>query len=112
MQQAPTGWRMPTHEEQQSLFYMSKWTKRNGVKGYVFGYVNNTIFLPASGNRWGDSGDVYDAKGALLKGCYWSSSSSNGIRAYYLHCASTFLSSQESNYGSRNNAFSVRCVAE
>lgn len=66
------GWRMPTREEMQELFdnCTHEWTTQNGVNGRKFtGPNGNSIFLPATGLRSGDS--LHDA-GSY--GCYWSSS--------------------------------------
>lgn len=67
------GWRMPTEEEFVELEEKCtwKWTAVNGVSGaLVTGPNGNSIFLPASGERWQTSNNdegVY--------GNYWSGSS-------------------------------------
>lgn len=77
---SPTGYRVPTITEIQTLNDTSKvtrtWTAQNGVQGYRLTDIatGNSIFLPASGFR-------KNSDGALLtvgtNGTYWSST------AYY-----------------------------
>ncbi len=66
------GWRMPTFDEMRELFDKCTWTwiTQNGVNGrLVTGPNGNSIFLPATGERYdtsiGSAGEF---------GCYWSSS--------------------------------------
>ena len=68
-------WRMPTDAELTELREQCTWTwtTQNGVYGYKVtskksGYTNNSIFLPAAGNR-GVSSLMSDGK----LGHYWSS---------------------------------------
>ena len=66
------GWRMPTKEEFEELFYNTDftWTQQNGVNGYLFTASNgNSLFLPADGYRLGD-----ELRDAGDWGIYWSSS--------------------------------------
>ncbi len=66
------GGRTPTKEEWQELINntTSQWTTQNGVKGRRFtGTYGNSLFLPATGRRWGSS--LY---GSGIGGYYWSSS--------------------------------------
>jgi len=104
----PANWRVPTKAEMQSLISATKSiTTRNGVKGYVFGSGENTIFLPASGDR-----DYEDGKLSLFvntNGSYWSSSVEEPHTAYALFVETFF----ERVYGfSYNRVYgrSVRCV--
>jgi len=104
----PTGWRVPTREEQVSLVNSgSEWTTLNGVNGRVFGNGDNLLFLPAAGCRGYTNGAVgFVGTGGL----YWSSSYNNTTYAYNLYFNST---SVNAGYGSnRATGFSVRCVAE
>jgi hypothetical protein len=109
-----SDWRMPTKEEWQELYQNTThiWTTQNGVNGWSFTASNgNSLFLPASGNRWG--GDLY---GACMNGNYWSSSlhtlhTFNPGYAWYLYF--NFLSDYpfvDSN--GRNYGLSVRPVLE
>ena len=75
-------WRMPTMAELEELLKNCKWdwVTRSGVQGYhVVSKINgNSIFLPASGDRVGDS--IYD-RGEQVE--LWSSSRSKS-GAYYM----------------------------
>ena len=105
----PTGWRVPTREELQTLISAnSEWVTRNGVNGRLFGTAPNQIFLPAAGHRSGN----------------WGSLSFVGTQGYYAQNAQTdtwttalFIVFDSSRGGfsgaaSRATALSVRCVAE
>ncbi len=79
------AWRMPTKAEIQELKDKCTWTwtRKNGINGYeVKGPNDNTIFLPASGYRYGTS--LISSVGSY--GDYWSSSLSedNSSGAYGL----------------------------
>ena len=105
----PTGWRVPTKEELQSLAnYFSVWTTTlNGVTGRVFGGCNNTLFLPAAGCRNDSTGERYHVG---TYGYYWSSTPISTTDAYLLDFSSSYV--YASNRINRANGFSVRCVAE
>ena len=48
----PSGWRLPTQQEAQSLVSSpNRWTTVNGVAGMQYGGDGNTIFLPAAGRE-------------------------------------------------------------
>ncbi len=99
-----TGYRMPTQEEFQELINNCTWIWDSTHKGYlVAGSNGNSIFLPASGYRYGS---ILGSQGS--GGYYWSSTlyaSSRDI-AYVLFCRNV-----SHNY-SRINGFPVRPVAE
>ena len=81
-------WRMPTKEDLYELRNNCTWvwSSLNGVKGYkVIGPNENSIFLPAAGDRY-DS----DLGGAGSDGYYWSSSlyTYYSNRAYDLYFSS------------------------
>ena len=104
----PTGWRVPTQQELQSLNSAgSVWITFNEVNGRVFGTAPNQIFLPAAGAR--------SAAGALgnvgTLGNYWSSTPFATTTATSLLFDSAG-SSSDMNPGNRTQGFSVRCVAE
>ena len=104
----PTGWRVPTQQELQSLNSAgSIWITFNEVNGRVFGTAPNQIFLPAAGAR--------SAAGALgnvgVSGHYWSSTPFATTTATSLLFDSAGSSSDMST-GNRAQGFSVRCVAE
>ena len=70
------SWRMPTESEFEELIENCTWTwsNQNGVNGFVVsskkpGYEGRSIFLPAAGQRSGNT--LYSADGA---GSYYSSS--------------------------------------
>jgi len=100
--------RMPTYAEFDELCNNCTWTWDSTHNGYtVTGTNGNSIFLPASGNRYGSS--LYD-HGSY--GYYWSASldSGNADFAYNL----LFYSGGHYPYGSgrRYYGLSVRPVAE
>jgi uncharacterized protein (TIGR02145 family) len=109
---SPTGWRVPTFEEIQTLLntekVTSKWTTQNGVNGRQFTdkITGNNIFLPAAGFR-GYSND--EIGGTTSDGDYWSSTQRDASIAYILwfNTGSTVWS-----FYNRGFAFSVRCVLE
>ena len=79
-------WRMPTQDEFQELIDNTnkEWTTINGVNGYKFtsikkGYQNNSIFIPAAGDR---SGSEFNNRGS--EGTVWSSSLSSVFYAWFL----------------------------
>jgi len=59
---SPVGWRVPTSDEIETLLDTDKvsneWTTENGVYGRKFTdkATGNTLFLPAAGTRYGDTG--------------------------------------------------------
>jgi uncharacterized protein (TIGR02145 family) len=103
----PSGWRVPTHDEQVSLLNSgSSWTTQNGVTGRVFGSGSNTLFLPAAGYRHYSVGTLLSA-GA--HGDDWSSTQLDGSYAYSLGFGSGYAGW---DYDVRSYGFSVRCVQE
>ena len=103
--------RMPSCAEFQELYEKCDWTWKsnyNGTSGYlVKGPNNQTIFLPASGNR--GNGDLHHG---CSGGVYWSSSlySSNTGCAYDIYFVSAGV--DPSNHYDRYFGYSVRPVAE
>ena len=99
------SWRMPTREDFQELYDNCTWTwtSKNGINGYlVSSKVNsNSIFLPASGRRRGDS--IFHA-GSY--GGYWSSS----YNSFNLGFSSSSVYSDDSDY--RFYGLSVRGVTK
>ena len=85
-----SGWRMPTKEEFEELLDKCnwQWTSQGGRNGYKVTCPNgNSIFLPATGWRYGTSLDY-----AGDFGNYWSSTpyGSNSQNAYYLFFSSGY----------------------
>jgi len=104
----PTGWRVPTLEELQSLVDAgSEWTTENGVNGRVFGSEDKLLFLPAAGLRSNTSGAVSSVG---TRGYYWSSTYGNTTGAYTLLFYGTGVDTGGNN--ARAYGFSVRCVTE
>ena len=100
-------WRMPTKEEQDELRTKCTWTwtTKNGINGYtVTGPNGNSIFLPASGYRYGS-----DLNDAGVDGYGWSSSlyASSSMTAYFLVIGSNYVEGGDS---SRCSGFCVRPV--
>jgi len=108
---SPTGWRVPTEEEFESLrnttYVKHEWTTENGVEGYRYTdkATGASLFLPAAGNRTYDNGALDDAD---RYGHYWSSTP-YGSRTYTLSFRDGHFIV---HYGYRANGFRVRCVAE
>ena len=106
-------WRMPTADELEKLNNNCTWiwTTLNDVSGYkVTGSNGNSIFLPAAGCNYGDSG--LDSDGDF--GLYWSSSLSSSVynseTAFYLEIYSNFHGVY-TGWG-RDSGLSVRPVTE
>jgi len=104
----PTGWRVPTLEELQSLVSTgSEWTTLNGVNGRYFGSGEQTVFFPAAGRRSHSDGTL----GGVGFGLYWSGTpspeESSACRMYFLSGDVT-----TDNNGDRCYGFSVRCVKD
>ena len=103
------SWRLPTKEEFKELRQECKWewTTQNGKKGYkVFGPNGNSIFLPATGYRFGSS--LYYAE---EYGYCWVSTpyESDDSYTYYLIFDS---SSHDVDWCRRYDGRSVRPVSE
>ena len=101
------SWRMPSYDQIVELCNNCtwQWTQRNGVNGrLVTGPNGNTLFLPAAGDRWGDSLDNVGSYG-----CYWSRTlySSSPYYADYLYFDSGGWYYWHST---RLSGFSVRAV--
>jgi len=104
----PTGWRVPTVEELQSLVATGgEWATENGVNGRTFGNDDNTLFFPAVGYRSNNLGAVNSVS---TVGLYWSSTYYNTANAYNLFLHGKEVSTVSSS--TRAHGFSVRCVAE
>ena len=109
---SPSGWRVPTLAEIQSLLDTDRvdnlWTTQNGVNGKRFTdkATGNTLFLPAAGGRTilGDA-----AIHSSLNGRYWSNMS-NSYGVHYLGFFSLYAGSYSLNV--HTSGFSVRSVAE
>ncbi|MDR2971780.1 MAG: fibrobacter succinogenes major paralogous domain-containing protein [Bacteroidales bacterium] len=107
----PTGWRVPTLEEQEKLVNAGSVWKSNGVTGRIFGTGNNTIFLPAPGYRTYSDGYL-NWPGDY--GHYWSStymptSVPGNESAYYIYFSNAFAYNYANLFGF---GYSVRCVKE
>ena len=105
----PTGWRVPTPAELQSLHNAgSTWTTLSGVNGRLYGTAPNQIFLPAAGCRTAAGGTLVST-GAY--GYYRSNAPHPGGAAWSLGLS--FGSTRNSVVAHPSAAgFSVRCVAE
>ena len=112
----PTGWRVPTEEEWESLVKVgNSWMSHDGVQGRLFGATPNLIFLPAGGSRNANSGELQ----GQTAGSYWSSSFTFTGGSQYFAATSFFFNSQNvsaTGIGNistpRRNGRNVRCVAE
>jgi uncharacterized protein (TIGR02145 family) len=105
----PTGWRIPTFEEQQSLVASgSEWTTLNGVNGRYFGGGDKRVFFPVAGYRSGSDGTLFYVG---IGGDYWSSTPTpaNSTRAYHIGIDS---GDALMYVAARSHGLSVRCVSE
>jgi len=103
----PTGWRVPTYEEEQSLLNSgSFWGELNSVSGRYFGSGEHVVFFPAAGQR---------SNGYLLtvglQGHYWGSTVGGSMTAYALGFGSVSVDASVLSYF-RDAGFSIRCVAD
>ena len=103
------SWRMPTTEQQRELYEKcsSVWTTQNGVDGRLFtGSNGNTLFLPVTGERLGESLYYADSHGY-----YWSRTlrSSDPRRTYCLYFDSGYVGWSGNE---RDCGFAVRAVRE
>jgi len=108
----PTGWRLPTLDEINSLFaenVSNIWTTQNGVQGRLFvdKLTNESMFLPAVGNRRYDDGSLAYVG---TKGNYLCSEAGNGNYV----CTMSFNTNKASwnCYSGRHSGYSIRCVKE
>jgi uncharacterized repeat protein (TIGR02543 family)/uncharacterized protein (TIGR02145 family) len=102
----PSGWRVPTLDEQYSLRKDgSNWTTQNGVDGKVFGIDSDTIFLPAAGYRDRSDGTL----NSVGSGYYWSSIGGNDASAYGMFY-NKYTAFDQVDY--KTSGFSVRCVQD
>ena len=107
---SPTGWRVPTLVEIETLFNPDKvsraWTTLNGINGNIFTdkTTGASIFLPAVGYRNYYTGTLYEVG---TYGWYWSSTQNFNNAYYLLSSSNAVVSSYNRSYG-----LSVRCVAE
>jgi uncharacterized protein (TIGR02145 family) len=113
----PTGWRVPTSEELNSLVKNHSWATNDGQLGQWFTGSNAyaaevpKIFLPAAGCR-GGYGAHADSGQRNTHGYYWSSSASGEAKTSHIFFFSNSGTISPSNVMYRNIAFSVRCVKE
>ena len=120
---SPTGWRVPTLEEFETLFDTDnvsiEWgTTQNGITGRKFTdkTSGNSIFLPAAGYRASHSGTLNVAG---LIGKYWSSTTTENDgdfadEEYYQFASYLEFHSEDAycnDYNFRYNGLSVRAVA-
>ena len=100
----PSGWRVPTANELQTLVYAgSGWTTTPAL-GRIFGSGSNTIFLPAAGYRDSSFGTLYQVGG---HGDYWSATRPI-IGNFYGNC----LYSGMITYTDFACGYQIRCIAK
>ena len=101
----PTGWRLPTDKELESLINSgtSVWSELNRVKGRYFGSGDNRIFLPATGFRGGGN----------ERSNYWSSVALHNTEAFSLlfnECSTLYC--VQVDFFPKFFRFAVRCVCD
>jgi len=98
----PTGWRIPTTAEQQSLIENQTLDTVNGVRGWSFRCGENSVFFPNldANHRRGSDGVLVGTVGR--NGNYW------GERFRMATCP--LRASVSEHVAHRNYGFSVRCV--
>jgi len=73
----PPDYRVPTVSEMESLANVAaQWKTINGINGMIFGSEDNTIFLPAAGQRIGNNTQLVAVN---LNGYYWSATYMNSM---------------------------------
>ena len=106
----PAGWRAPNAKEWDRLLDKQKvkaeWTKQNGVDGVKFTDIenNNSIFLPAAGERDAMKGAF---KNAGTIGNYWGYTKSNNAVYGLTFNAKKF---QGKRFPDLDAGYSIRCV--
>jgi uncharacterized protein (TIGR02145 family) len=102
----PQGWRLPTKEELDDLIGSGfVWTTMNGVNGGQFGTDDDTVFLPASGQR---SSPTAPPVNVGIEGFCWSSDSDSDTDGWYMTLSAVAAYCLN---GTRQAGDSVRCVA-
>ncbi|MDR0873655.1 MAG: Ig-like domain-containing protein [Prevotellaceae bacterium] len=109
---SPSGYRMPTLAEIQSLanttYVTNEWTTINGVNGRLFTdkTSGNSLFLPAVGMRSFLSGSLSNTN---FLGVYWCNEEYDDYNAYNL----SFTQSEKAfrTYDGKRIGYSVRSVA-
>ncbi len=103
----PSGWRVPTPEEIQSLTKAdSEWIKINGKRCRSFNMDGNSLVFPAAGYRY-ENGSLNFVN---IFGYYWSNKIDGSVVAYRLRFNST--DTYLKHYTALECGLSVRCVAE
>ena len=103
----PTGWRVPTLAEFESLILTSIWTTQNGVYGRLFGTAPYQIFLPRTNIRVMPVGRISSSMGGAY--LYWTGTFLPSWSPLVLSFSSIRL-----NHSGAGPflALPVRCVAE
>ncbi len=101
----PTGWRLPTRAEFESLVRSGRvWTKQNGVSGSRFGSGDSVIFLPATFRTVDSSDNTF-----IMTGTYWTSTpASPAGYSVVVEFGSNYVYTEFGNINTRT--ISVRCV--
>lgn len=108
---SPSGWRLPTYSEIQSLlnttYVNHTWTTQNGVRGEKFTDKTNgnSIFLPAAGCRGSNDGAISNSS---IYGYYMSSTAYNSLAWRMIF----YIGSANCSFSSRGDSRSIRPVAE
>ena len=107
----PSGWRVPTIAELQSLNKAGTQQKTlNGVAGCLYGSGNNSLFIPAAGMRYYSDGKL-SSVGSFVY-CWSNAVSGSNARAVFLYYQYNIGSGGTDDFVSRAYGLSVRCVKD
>ena len=104
----PSGWRVPTKEEFESLIASGGEWVTEPANGFSFGSGDNTVFFPAAGERFYD-GTLVEGSTDGLWGGYWSSELKSASQPWLF----AFDESEGwISYFNGREGYSVRCVKD
>jgi len=106
----PADYRVPTVYELENLASVAaQWTTINGINGRIFGSDDNTIFLPAAGQRFGTDSRLVSVG---LTGLYWSATYMDRDAANAMHVFENSILVSVNVGIFCSSTLSVRCVKD